>query len=271
MNAVKKRNEMTMKEVVYAIPGMKEITVERDIGYKVTNTDTLTLDLYRPPGLEPGARRPAVLFVIGYPDPGFEAMVGCKLKEMAGYISWGQLVATSGLVAVTYTNHDPISDVSAVLDYLHQNAASLGIDEHRLGVWACSGNVPTALSLLMSQSSIRFKAAALCYGPMLDVAGSTCIANAAASLGFANPTAGKSIDDVTAELPLVIVRAGKETMPGLNESIDNFFAAATARNLPVTFVNHATGPHSFDLIDDTEVSREMVRRILSFLRFHLFA
>jgi hypothetical protein len=60
-------------------------------------------------------------------------------------------------------------------------------------------------------------------------------------------------------------------MPRLNESIDGFMAAALARNLPVTFVNHAAAPHAFDLLDDSETSREMIRRILAFLRFHLQA
>jgi hypothetical protein len=40
-------------------------------------------------------------------------------------------------------------------------------------------------------------------------------------------------------------------------------------NLPLTFVNHPSGPHAFDLFDDSETSREIVRRALSFLRFHL--
>jgi len=34
-------------------------------------------------------------------------------------------------------------------------------------------------------------------------------------------------------------------------------------------VNHASAPHAFDLFQDTETSREIVRQILSFLRFHL--
>ena len=32
-------------------------------------------------------------------------------------------------------------------------------------------------------------------------------------------------------------------------------------------MNHATAPHAFDLFDDSEISREIIRRILAFLRF----
>ena len=44
-----------------------------------------------------------------------------------------------------------------------------------------------------------------------------------------------------------------------------------AANLPITVANHATGPHAFDLMHDSETSRGIVRQILAFLRFHLLA
>lgn len=46
---------------------------------------------------------------------------------------------------------------------------------------------------------------------------------------------------------------------------------ALARNLPVTFVNHAAAQHAFDLFHDSEISREIVGQILRFLQFHLLA
>ena len=42
-------------------------------------------------------------------------------------------------------------------------------------------------------------------------------------------------------------------------------------NLPITFVNHAEGPHAFDLFDDSRASRDIVRQTLRFLRQHLTA
>lgn len=262
-------DDMTKKTVVLEIPGMDAVTIRRDVTYRETPAGALTLDVYSPPDLESGARRPAVVFVSGYPDPGFEAFTGCKFKDMGAYVSWGRLAAASGLVAITYTNHEPAVDLDALLGYLRQHAASLGIDADRIGVWACSGNVPTALSVLMRETRVR--CAVLAYGFMLDLAGSTAVAEAAAQFWFHNPCAGKSVDDLSQELPLFVVRAGQDQMPRLNESIDGFMAAALARNLPVTFVNQAAAPHAFDLLDDSETSREMIRRILAFLRFHLLA
>ena len=58
---------------------------------------------------------------------------------------------------------------------------------------------------------------------------------------------------------------------GLNSTLDCFLMKALARNLPLSFVNYATGAHGFDLDDDSGSSREIVRQVLAFLRFHLVA
>jgi hypothetical protein len=257
-----KRHPITMQPVVYRIPGMDEVIVRPDIEY----ADGRTIDLYYPPDAKRDERCPAVIFVTGSPDAGFQARLGCRQKEMTSYVSWSRLVAASGLVAITYTNQNPAADVHAVLRYVRENAASLGIDSDRIGIWSCSGNVPTALSLLMSET---LTCAVLCYGFMLDLDGGTAVSEAQKQWGFANPAAGKSVDDIPRDLLLLIVRAGRDEFPGLNAAIDRFAAGALARNLPITLVNHATGPHSFDLFDDRETSRAIIRQILGFLRFHL--
>jgi dienelactone hydrolase len=269
MSQESRRNEITTKKVVYELPGMDTVKIRRDVEYRVTEAGALTFDLYSPPDLKIGERRPTVVFVSGYSDPAAERLLGCKLKDMAAYISWGRLVAASGLVGVTYTNREPVADLDALLQHLRQHDAPLGIDENRLGVWACSGNVPMALSVLMQPPQDAFKCAVLCYGLMLDPEGSLGVAEAAARFGFINPCAGKSVNDLPRELPLFLVRAGQDETPRLNETIDHFVAAALARNLPMTVTNHASAPHAFDILDHSETSREMIRRILAFLRFHL--
>ena len=104
---------------------------------------------------------------------------------------------------------------------------------------------------------------------MLDLDGATGVAESAAEFRFANPNSGRSLEDLPAELPLLIVRAGLEQFPHLNESIDRFVASAVAANRPITLVNHATGPHAFDLIDESAASRAIVRQVLAFLRDRL--
>jgi hypothetical protein len=264
------RHEITKKRVVYQTPGMAAVSIRRDKEYRVTDAGALTMDLYHPPDSKSEARVPAVIFVNGYPDPGAQKIVGCKRKEMESCISWGRLTAASGLVAITYTTgNEPVTDIHELLQYVRQNAAVLEIDESRIGVWACSGNVPLALSVLMREDREYLKCGVLCYGCMLDLDGFTHIAEAARTWGFVNPCAAKSVEDLPHDIPLFIARSGRDEIPHLNETLDRFLYKALTRNLPVTFVNHPEAPHAFDLLHDSETSREIIRRILAFMRFHL--
>jgi dienelactone hydrolase len=265
------RNPMTLQPVVYDMPGTDRVIVRRDVAFQGAGGSALVLDLYSPPDATPDVRAAAVIIVAGYRDAGFLERLGCRFKEMQSSVSWGRLIAASGMAAITYTNADPAADLHAVLDHLRQNAASLGIDEHRLGLWSSSGNSPVALSALMREGRASPKCAVICYGFTLDLDGAIGVADAARQFGFANPGAGKSIDDVPKETPLFLARAGQDQFPGVNESLDRFLAAAVARNLPVTFVNHPSGPHAFDLFQDSEASRRIVRQVLAFLRDNLLS
>jgi hypothetical protein len=93
----------------------------------------------------------------------------------------------------------------------------------------------------------------------------------AAQYGFVNACAGKSVDDLPAGIPMLFVRAGRDESPGLNGALDAVLVRVLARNLPLTLVNHADGAHGFDCDEDSDISREIVRQMLAFLRFHLKA
>jgi hypothetical protein len=271
MSQEDRRHEMARKRVVYQVPAMDAVTVRRDEAFPAADGEALSLDLYLPPDGSGVAPRPAVVFVIGYSDAGAKRIVGCRAKEMESFISWARLTAALGMAAITYTTGtDPAADARAVLRHLRQCADGRGIDRERIGLWACSGHVPNALSVLMEEGE-SLRCAALLYGYMLDLDGSAAVAEGARAFGFVNPAAGRSVADLPRTTPLFIARAGRDEIPGLNETIDRFSAGALAGNLPVTLVNHPTAPHAFDLDDDSETSREVIRQALAFLRFHLSA
>src|SRR5262249_9249137 len=134
MSQETQRHDIAKKRVVYQMPAEHAVTIRRDVEYRVTDAGALTMDIYHPPDSkkQKDARITAVIFVNGYPDPGAQKMIGCKFKEMESYISWGKLTAASGLVAITYTTgKEPAADIHALLQYVRQNAAVLGIDENR--------------------------------------------------------------------------------------------------------------------------------------------
>jgi hypothetical protein len=266
-------DHVTKKPVVYDIPGMAAATVCRDIEYRTTDAGPLTMSLYYPAGSQDGARLPAVVFVHGYSDAGIgmpKVLGWPRFKEWAVCSSWGQLAAASGFVAVTYTNREPTVDLLALLQHIRENAAALGLDENRIGLYAASGHVPLALFALMQKGRDALKCAVLSCGYMLDLEGSTSIAEMAKQFGFVNPAAGHSVADFPKDVPVFIVRASQEQFPHLNDMLDRFVAKALERNLPITLVNHQ-GPHGFEILQDTDGSRETIRQMLGFMRFHLTA
>ncbi len=72
-------------------------------------------------------------------------------------------------------------------------------------------------------------------------------------------------------LPMFVARAGQDANPGLNAAMDQFIAAALAANAPVTVVNHPAGEHGFDMLNDDDRSREIIRAVLAFFETHLRA
>ncbi|HSM92586.1 MAG TPA: hypothetical protein VLT47_06815 [Anaeromyxobacteraceae bacterium] len=257
------RHPMTLQPVLFELPGMSDVN-PRTVVYRDSAAGPLTLDVWAPASPSDGPRG-AVVFVSGFPDPAFEARVGCKVLEMAAYLSWARLVACSGLVAITYTNREPAADLAAVLHHVHQHAAALGVDRDRIGIWACSGNVPTGLGALLNGAEVPVACAALCYGYMFGAGA------AATRIGFADPCAGRGVRDLRPGVPLLVVRAGGDQTPGLNATVDSFVAESLSHDRPVTLINHAGAPHAFDLIDDHERTREVIRSVLRFLGTSLSA
>ena len=260
------RHELATKRLVYEIAGADAVTIRPDVEYRAADAEPSTMNIYYPPDAQRRVRTPVIVIVAGYPDVGFEKFVGCKFKEMQSSIGWNRLITASGLVAITYGNRQPAADLDSLIRHVRENDAALGIDGSRIGIWASSGNVPLALSVLVRATEPPLRCAVLCYGYMLDLDGSSTVADTARMVGFVNPCAGASVSDLPADVPLFIARAGRDEMPGLNAVLDRFVAGALACNLPLTVANHPKGPHAFDLVDDSEASREIIRQILAFLR-----
>jgi hypothetical protein len=205
------------------------------------------------------AIKPVVLLVTGYPDHGFEAVMGTTFSQMPGTRSWASLIADQGIAAVTYDCQDPLTDAASVLDYLKAHADELRIDPDRLGIWASSANVPTALAHLD-----HARCATLLYGYLRDVGDATEVEEAAARFGFANPA-----PDIAQLPPTLLIRAGRDKTPGLNVNLDQFVAHALSRNWPLSLVNCPDCEHSFDLTDEGEQSKSAIRDVLRFLSTHL--
>jgi hypothetical protein len=253
--------EIKKKRVRYALPGMDSLPVRRDIRYRATSGRSLPMDIYYP-SRDTGPR-PVVVAAFGFPDP------EGGIREFGPLTSWAQLIAASGMAAVLYGSEAPAEDIHAVLHHLRDDATALGVDAGRIGLFSASGSVPVALSTLMHDRALR--SAALFCGYTMDADGGTAVADMSKQYGFVDACAGKSVDDLPVSVPLLVVRAGRDQVPGLNDALDKVVSRAIARNLPLTFVNHADGAHGFECDEDSPIAREIVRQMLAFLAFHLNA
>jgi acetyl esterase/lipase len=265
--------EMVMMPVVYAVPGMDKVTVKSDLKYTAADNPHLLMDVYAPPGASKGERRPAVLFIHG--GAGAET----RPKDWGIYVSWGRLVAASGVVGVTFTHRlgfpkpllaEAASDVEAAVAYVRANADSLGVDKDRICLAAYSAGGPL-LSAAMRDRPAHVRCLVAFYA-FLDVRQSEPhrAYETAATLESFSPVTHLS-DDAGRVAPVFIARAGLDAIPTLNDSIDRFVREALSKNAAVTLANHPRGVHGFDNQTDDERSREIIRGALDFMKTHLGA
>jgi hypothetical protein len=262
-------NDIFTRRVCLQFDAMNAVTVRRDLAYGRA-ADRLSMDIYDPPG-ERDVRSPVVILVAGYPGATDLRPTRLSHKEIGWTVSMCQLIALSGIAAIAYTNRDPVADLHSLLEDLHERARSFRIDPERLGIMAVSGNVPTALTTIMQDAQRSPVCAVFGYGFLLDLDAATDVADAARQFGFANPCVGRTVADLRRHVPLLITRAGRDRFAAANVSIDRFMRHGLSENLPITFVNHAEGPHAFDLVDDSRTSRTILRLTLRFLQDHLIA
>jgi acetyl esterase/lipase len=262
---------MFKMRIVYTVPGMEAVTVHRDLVYRTAGQMELKMDVYCPAGMREGSRAPVVMLVHGGP-----ISMPRSAKDIGVFVSYGELLAASGLVAVTFNHrfyspshlHEAGSDVAHAIDYVRSNADSLRVDRDRVGVWAFSGG-GVFLSL-----------------PMRDVpAFVRCLVSYYAVLDLQVPPSGHEGDlseetrkefsplfhlTVNAlKIPSVfIARAGLDNL-WLNATVDRFVQEAIARNAALEIITHPRGHHGFDILDDDARSRAIVQRTLLFLKTHL--
>ena len=216
---------------VLTLPGMEKVQVRKDLRYDAQHT----FDLYLPGGAKTAV--PVVLFVNGSGNPG--------QKEWGQYTTWARLVAARGMAAVVYqtSGNGAGAQTEDLLKFLKAQGGSLKIDPSRIALWAGSVNVGFATSLVAAHPPEDFAAAAFFYGPMA--------------------TAPKHADQ-----PVLIARAGLDTLSIL-DSIDKWTTQAIALDAPLTVLTYPEGVHLFDLRNETEEARAIIRSTLDFLHFHL--
>jgi acetyl esterase/lipase len=280
------------QRVIYAIPTMEQARVRKNITYKTIEDTHLKLDVYYPADARPHIPLPAVVLIHG--DGPVKRLA--TIKDSGQYVSWGQLLAASGLIAIT-ANHRSTeelrnvvgvaNDVDDLITYIRENSATLHIDSDMLCIWTCSAGTPFALRTAINEVPPYIKAIVCYYGftelkalyeemygahnPDNDPFHNT--PDSSRPLFTEEDFAEFSATDLllhrpAAIAPLFIARAGLD-FATLNSALDNFIAEAIDQNCAITVMNHPTGRHGFDIRDANARSEEIIVASLEFIRTHL--
>ncbi len=234
------QNPVTQLPLVLQTEEMQTASIRRGTVFKTVNADTtLTMDVYYPAG-HSGTPLPVVIFVNG---------VGAlDLPGWRGYQDWGRLTAASGMAAVLFqARPQQPKDTEDLIDFLRKNARRLSLDPERIVLWASSGNANVALPLMMQPERTYIRAGVIYYGMS----------------GQESHRIPKRQD-----VPLLVVRNGFDFYH-LNTNIDQFVANALERDLDIEVINYVRSKHAFDVLDDSERSRDIIRRTIAFMKFHL--
>jgi len=230
---------MQVRPVVLQLPGMEKVKVTGKVTYKTLKDTNLYADIYYPPGFDNKSNLPIVIYNNG---------VGAiDMPQWRVYQDWCRLTAVGGMIAVIYQSRlsNP-KDSEDLIDFLRANADRYHIDAQKIGIWTCSGNASVGIPLMQQPERDYIRCGVIYYG----------FAQGAAAMVRRT------------DLPLFVVRAGMDAVR-LNQGLEAFVANAVNHDVDVTYINYTRGSHAFDILDNNDQSKEIIRQALAFMEVHL--
>jgi acetyl esterase/lipase len=265
-------DDMFKKPVVYRTANMDDSIVVQDIIYKEVNNQRLTMDAYYPPEYNRESPLPAVLFIHG--DAAWEHLK--SIKESGQYTSWGKLAAASGLIGITFTHRstegfadfaNPTEDILDLFAYVQKHAEELFVNPDQIAVWVCSAGGPTGLTAVL-RSKPQWVKCLVSYYALMDLNGLEDHFSNQPDM-VSEYSARTHLKESPSKIPPMLVVKAELDRPHFNDSIDRFADEAKRLGVQLKLMYHPTGHHGFDLFDDNETSREIIKETLSFFRKHL--
>ncbi len=264
------QNKPKEQAVFFELPGMDKVIVKKDLPYLNSSDSTMKMDIYYPPNFDFKRKIPAIVVVLGYTDEAGKKLIGSKFKDFSWLVSWCKIIAASGMAAIVYETVDPENDIFSLEKYLQSNEDKLMIGMDRMGAFVCSAHTPTAITHILNSSNSIFKCLAIYYGMILtqDFEYLSQIDTLSLKMGFKTQrlTDPKEWNN---KVPILFVRAGLDNVPYLNQAFKNFYAKALDQNLPITLINYSNGLHAFDLYNNNDTTRQIIKTTLDFWKFNL--
>ena len=223
------------------LPGMDEVLVASkkfnfDFGWgKEWEVD---FDIYYPPNYNFKSKLPAVFISRGRP-------------HYKSLISFGQLIAASGLIAIIPDVLPYDESFSASINYCLKNANAFGINKKSIGIW---GGYEGSASIQALDAALDKTQK---YHKYIK-----CAVFESAVL-----TRGKPYDKnkMSIEVPLLFITGSS----GLYRSSHNLFLeVAEEMNIPIEYIIYEGAGQTW-YKDDTEKTRDFVQKELDFFKSHL--
>jgi dienelactone hydrolase len=239
------RFDPAVPPLLFRLPGQERARVLKDLVYKKVGDTELKMDIYLPADAPAGARLPAILFASG----------ASETKHWNIFKNYGEVTAAQGMVGVQFNKrylataeglNTAYEDIKDLFEHLRQNAERYQIDRDRLCLWGFSaGGALVGAGMLGDQPYLRCLVSYYGIGQMGPRRQVT-------ALGDKLP-------------PMLVVRAGLDNA-NLNNAIDLFVQEAINRNLRIDFINYPDGLHAFDIFNDNERTREIIRHTFEFIK-----
>lgn len=258
-------NSLKKKKLLYDIDETKKIKITKDIIYKTVYNKNLLMDIYTPENLENEEKLPVVIFVHG---EGPEFFIR-DAKEWGIYSSYGKLLSGMGFAAVTFNHryaagdfkkiNNVSKDVNDAVDYIIENASQWNIDSEKICIWSFSlGGIYS--SLFLTEKKVK---CLVSYYGFLDIYAKVLkIDDIYWRFTPSSYLLGLEDNDTS----ILIVKAAKDKIKGINRSIDSFIEVAKEYGVKYEYIVHNTGGHSFDVLDDNEETRKVIKQTLNFIQ-----
>jgi acetyl esterase/lipase len=249
---------------------MDKVKVVQNLKYTNSDDPNILMDVYLPPDVKPGEKRPAVIFIHGGVKTEYTP------KDWGIFTTWGRLIASSGFVGVTFTHRldypsksleNAAQDVTAAINYVRTNADKYNVDKDRLCLIAFSAGGP--MLSLARRGDMPYVRCIVGFYAFMDIQQSEYRKTEAVETLKAFSPIAYLEKDASKIPPMFIGRAGRDEVPTMDDSIDRFVNEALAKNVALTLMNHPQGVHGFDNQNDDERSREIIRSAIAFMQTHL--
>jgi tetratricopeptide (TPR) repeat protein len=126
---------------------------------------------------------------------------------------------------------------------MRTHAGDLNIDADRIGMWTCSANTGVGLPIMMQPERTYIKCGVVYYG-------------------------SANLQSMRTDLPIMYVRSGLDGAQ-INTGIEHTIRHMVEVECDLTYIHYADGQHAFDILDDTDRSKQIIRQTLDFFTYNL--